>query len=142
MRRPLTRASATWIRHYCHGTRTGLGKKSQLVITLHCCYVAAITSEEDDPRLLLEFKAEKIRLGCYSVKRDVKIGDLSCGKRMVSFNISKGGCEECWGNECYEFVMERNLMGNLRLSIEEYIQCRCGGEEERCEETSFFAYET
>jgi hypothetical protein len=97
--------------------------------------------DDDENPLLLEFKAEQVRLGNYGGRRDVKIGDLSCGKRMVSFNLSGGGCEECCGDECYEFVMERNMMGNLRLSIEEYVECRCGGDE-RCEESSFVAYET
>jgi hypothetical protein len=100
-------------------------------------------NSSDDPRLL-EFKAEKVRLGNYGGRRDVKVGALLCGKRMVSLDLSGGGCEECSGDECYEFVMERNMMGNLRLLIEEYVECRCGGDgdDERCEESSFVAYET
>jgi hypothetical protein len=95
----------------------------------------------DDPRLL-EFKAEKIRLGNYGGRRDFDIGDLSCGKCMVSLDVPDGGCQECSGDECYEFVMERNMMGNLRLAVEEYVECRCDGGDERCEESSFIAYET
>jgi hypothetical protein len=98
-------------------------------------------NSSDDP-LLLEFKAGKVRLGNYGGRRDVKIGDLSCGEHMVSLNLSGGGCEECCSDECYEFVMERNMMGNLRLLIEEYVECRCDGDDEHCEESSFVAYET
>jgi hypothetical protein len=97
----------------------------------------------DDPRLL-EFKAEKVRLGNCGGRRDIKIGDLSCGKSIVFLNLSRGGCPHCSGDECYDFVMERNMMGDLRLLIEEYVECRCGGDsdDERCEESSFVAYET
>ena len=103
--------------------------------------------ENDDPDnsshdpLLLEFKRNKVRLGNYGGRRDVKIGDLSCGNRMVSLDLSGGGCEECCSDECYEFVMERNIKGKLRLLIEEYVECRCDGGDERCEESSFVAYE-
>jgi hypothetical protein len=99
-----------------------------------------IDDDNNNNPLLLEFKAEKVRLGSYGGKRDIKISDLSCGKGMVSINLSGGGCGECSGDECYEFVMERNIRGNLRLAIEEYVSCQCGGPE-RCEESMYVAYE-
>jgi hypothetical protein len=98
-------------------------------------------NSSDNP-LLLEFKAGKVRLGSYGGRRDIEISDLTCAKRMGFLELSEGGCEECGSDENYEFVMERNMTGKLRLLIEEYVECRCGGDDERCEESSFVAYET
>jgi hypothetical protein len=88
--------------------------------------------------LKLDFKDDKIRLGQYVGRVDVKREEINNG----SFIIDKGGCAECMGDECYKFELFLNpKKGAYKLQFDEYITCYCGGGEETlCEESSCVAY--
>lgn len=96
--------------------------------------------DDDNPRKL-DFKSDAIRLGCYSGRRDVKRKDIHTSKDSVWYSIDEGGCEECSGEERYDFELRLNpRTAKYQLVIEEYVTCQCDGEETRCEEEDFVAY--
>lgn len=95
--------------------------------------------DEDESRgIVLNFASSKVRLGSYGGIQNVATKECSGG----SYEINEGGCEECQGSEVYNFDVQGKLDGSMRLVVDSYVECRCGGEEDKCEETSCIALPT
>ena len=90
---------------------------------------------------LIDFRDNKIELGYYAGIKKIQRKDLSVSKNSVFCNIRRGGCGECYNDECYDFELQQNPhLNQYRLKIEQYVLCRCGGDgDEPCEESSYTA---
>ena len=70
----------------------------------------------------------------------VPIPSEECAEGSVC--IDEGGCAECGENQYYEFDLQKNRAGTLRLHVDTWIQCQCnlcpGESPERLEEDGVY----
>lgn len=98
--------------------------------------------DDDEHGIKLDFASNNVRLGNYAAGSK-KVDTKEC--RNGWYIIDDGGCEECRGDENYSFDMERRLEdGSLRLKVQSYVSCRCGGgrydeDSDHCEEMYYIA---
>ncbi len=71
--------------------------------------------------LKLEFRNDKICLGCYPGSKDVKQNDIDAPNNSVSYSIDQDGCEECFVYYHFDSSWIRKLENTAMLQLEEYM---------------------
>ena len=95
-----------------------------------------IDNNEED-QIILNSASNNVQLGSYSGWQNVDAKECGGG----AHNISCGGCQECSDSEVYNFKVKSKLNGSMRLKVNSYVECRCGGSDcNEIEVTSFIAF--
>lgn len=101
-------------------------------------------SDADDEYKLC-FADNEILLGVSSGLQPIAVETAETQKSFVKFTIQGGGCDDCDGDEVYQFQLQElekpsvNGEDNLRLACKSYVECKCGGKLVHDDETHFFA---
>lgn len=99
---------------------------------------------KEEKNLVIDFNSGTVILATYSGGEKRSLKQATVTEHFVSFELEDIGCVECGGGEIWNFVLERNISGKLRLNIVSYAQCTCqclaSDDEERCEERDYLAY--